>query len=201
MKPYTYYKQITCAALDENYDPPESAIVSIAGEFRNIGKSHLVQLFIDNLQAYLLTLDHKKDAKEIAMRRDNPETWHRFVERPLLVFDITKDEQKFKGDKVNLCSYLEALTTGAADFGGPWDPTSRPLIIFIGNDHLTLACLGNFSAHRVHFYKIESRGKEFTNKQGFPDFPDYLLKVNDKMMKAMRMKGKEQVLPLQPRQC
>lgn len=195
MPPYIYQKQIICALLNYDIDAPESSILSIGTEFRGIGKSYLMYVLKTFLQGYELTLDLKVDAREIARRRADPENWALFNERALLFHDITKNEKKVLGDKVDLGPYLEALQSGAAELGGKWDPTSRPLIVFIGNDHLTLKSLGEFSAHRVDFYSILSVGAPFLNAKGITDFPNYKLVVNETMMGKMRMRGEEQVLP------
>ena len=166
--------------------------MSIGTEFRQIGKSFLTTMMKTSLQGYSLTLNSAADFKEIAKRREDPETWSLFNERPVLFFDLSKDEKMVSGDKVSLGPYLEDLSSGAK-CGGAWNPTSRPIIVFIGNDHLTLKSLGDFSAHRVDFYSIMSVGKPFPNAKGITDFPDYKLVVDHTMMAKMQMKAEEQV--------
>ena len=191
--PYTYQKQLILALLDiDTYAAPESSILSIGTEFRGIGKSYLMSMMGTYLQGYSLTLDPKNDFKEIAKRRADPETWELFNERPLLFFDVSKNEKMVLGEKVDLGSYFEDLSSGVK-CGGAWNPTSRPLIIFIGNDHLTLKSLGEFSGHRVDFYSIMSVGAPFPNAKGITDFQDYKLVVSQTMMAKIGMMAEEQV--------
>jgi len=191
--PYTYQMQLILGVLDtDDLSAPDSSILSIGTEFRGIGKSYLMAMMQAVLQAYPLTLK-LADFNEIAKRRADPEPWWLFNERPFLFYDIDKDEAKVLGEKVILGPYLEALSNGAKCGGAPWNPTSRPIIVFIGNDHLTLKSLGDFSAHRVDFYSIMSVGKPFPNAKGITDFPDYKLVVDHTMMAKMQMKAEEQV--------
>ena len=159
VEPYTYQKQLILVSMDLDLDAPDSAVLSIAANFRGIGKSVLMAMLSDVVQGVQLTLNLKIDAKEIQKRRADPDTYPRFNERPLLWYDIDKDEANVLGNKVNLGPYLEALSNGTK-VGGPWNETSKPIIPLIGNDHLTLKSLGNFSAHRCHFYTIESVGEK-----------------------------------------
>ena len=145
-----------------------------------------------HLQGYLLTLDPKIDFKEITNRRGDPDTWELFNERPLLFYDVSKNEKMVLGEKVDLGPYLEELSSGAK-CGGPWNATSRPLIVFIGNDHLTLKSLGALSGHRVDFYSIMSVGAPFPNAKGITDFRDYKLVVSQTMMAKIGMMAEEQV--------
>ena len=149
---------------------------------------------LEALQGHALIFDQKADAKAIIEKRKNPETYEIFNERPLLCYDIDKDEETILGDKVKLGPYLEALSNGNK-FDGAWNSTSRPIIIFIGNDHLTLKSLGSFSAHRVHYYTIESVGEKISNAAGYDDYPDYKLVVSQTMMEKIGKIAMEQVLP------
>ena len=182
--------------LNYDIDAPESSILSIGTEFRGIGKSYLMYVLKTFLQGYELNLDLKVDAREIKKKRED-ETQERFNERPFLYFNIDKDEKKVL-DGMALGPYLEALSNGDK-LGGAWNSTSKPLIIFIGNDPLQLKSLGEFSAHRIHYYEIRSVGEQFINEQGYPDFPNYKLKVSETMMGQIGKRAAEQVPQLQPR--
>ena len=191
--PYIYQQQIIVGLLDLDKIPaPESAIVSIGTEFRGIGKSYLMGMMKAHLQGYALTLDPKIDFKEIEKRRGEPDEWGLFNERPLLYFDISKNEKKVVGDKVSFGTYFEDLSSGDK-CGGRWNDSSRPLIIFIGNDHLKIESLGGFSGHRVHFYSIMSVGASFPNAQGITDFENYKLVVSKDMMAKIGKVAEEQV--------
>ena len=189
--------QLTLASLDtDTHAVPQSAILSIYTNFRGIGKNKVMDMLTAAVGGYPLTLDLKVDAREIKKKRED-ETQERFNERPFLYFNIDKDEKKVL-DGMALGPYLEALSNGDK-LGGAWNSTSKPLIIFIGNDPLQLKSLGEFSAHRIHYYEIESVGEQFINEQGYPDFPNYKLKVSKTMMGEIGKRAAEQVPQLQPR--
>ena len=197
MDPYIYQMQLTLASLDtDTHAVPQSAILSIYTNFRGIGKNKVMDMLAAAVGGYPLTLDLKVDAREIKKKRED-ETQERFNERPFLYFNIDKDEKKVL-DGMALGPYLEALSNGDK-LGGAWNSTSKPLIIFIGNDPLQLKSLGEFSAHRIHYYEIESVGEQFINKQGYQDFPNYKLKVSKTMMGEIGKRAAEQVPQLQPR--
>ena len=191
VRPYTYQKQIIQILMNLDLDAPDSAVLSIATNHRGIGKSVLMAALSDVVQGVQLTLNLVKDAKEIQKRRADPNTYERCNERFFLWYDIDKDEAQVLGNNVILGPYLEALSNGTK-VGGPWNESSRPVIIFIGNDYLTLKSLKNFSAHRVHFYTISSVGEMFRNTVGIEDYPDYKLIVNKDLMTKMQKKGSEQ---------
>ena len=189
--PYTYQKQLTLVLMNLDLDAPDSAIINIGCNFRQIGKSVLMTMLNEHMQGLQLTFNLTKDAKEITRRRAQPDAYERFNDRPFLWYDIDKDEANVLGGKVGLGPYLEALSNGAK-VGGSWNETSKPIILIIGNDHLTLESLGNFSAQRIHFYTIESVGEMFRNSINVQDYPDYKLIVNQDLMSKMVKKADEQ---------
>ena len=203
--PYTFQKQIAIKLLNLDSKIPDVAIVGISTETRGIGKSKIMERLTKVFQGYALTLNPKTDFDEIANRRLDPEKYDKFVQRPLLFFDLKKEDEDGKKivenpfdakelNKFGFHQYLEYLSDGDWAYGkgsghkmDKWDG-AKPLIIFIGNDALPIEKLGSFSAHRVHYYTIRGIGEE--NHMNLAE--DYKLVVDEKLMGMLQLKGKEQ---------